>query len=121
VTHTNDNPHDAGATAEAAAPAAHRSYPVTTPSPTIPSARAHELVAAGATLVDVRSDAEYAAGHLPNAIHIPVELCWRRYGEIPPGAVVVYSNEGDNRSPRARRILNAFGRETYDMGGMRNW
>jgi rhodanese-related sulfurtransferase len=91
--------------------------------PTVTRAQAHELVAHGAHLVDVRSDAEYAAGHLPGAIHLPVELAWRRHTEIPPGEIVVYANGlPDNRSARARRILTAFGgRTVYDLGAMSNW
>ncbi len=97
----------------AMAPAPQHPTPVT-------GAQARDLVAHGASLVDVRSPEEFAAAHLPGAINIPVELVWRRYGEIPPGLVVVYCASG-NRSARARRILGAFGREAYDLGAMSNW
>jgi phage shock protein E len=86
----------------------------------ITGARARELLAHGASLVDVRSPDDFAAGHLPGAMNIPVELVWRRYTEIPPGIVVVYCATG-SRSARARRILGAFGREAYDLGPMSNW
>jgi len=87
---------------------------------TITGERARALVAAGAALVDVRTAEEYAAGHLPGAINIPVDELWTRYREIPPGQVVVYCGSGA-RSARARRILGAFGPETFDLGAMSNW
>jgi rhodanese-related sulfurtransferase len=92
-------------------------------APNVNGAQAHELVARGAHLVDVRSDAEYAAGHLPDAIHLPVELAWRQYAQIPPGILIVYANGlPDTRSARARRILYAYGgRTVFDLGAMSNW
>jgi rhodanese-related sulfurtransferase len=38
----------------------------------IPSARAHELVEKGAVLVDVRTESEFAAGHVPGATNVPL-------------------------------------------------
>lgn len=43
-----------------------------------------KLVKEGAvTVVDVRPEQEYAAGHLPGAINVPVESLRRRSGELP--------------------------------------
>lgn len=110
------------ATDAAARPTAAAAMPPGPPEHpgTVTSQRAHELVAAGATLVDVRSPGEYASGHLTGAINIPVEQLWARYREIPPGQVVVYCASGV-RSARARRILGAFGPEAFDLGAMSNW
>jgi rhodanese-related sulfurtransferase len=41
-------------------------------------------VTAGARLLDVRSPEEYAGGHLPGAINIPVQELDRRLGEVGP-------------------------------------
>ncbi|CAA7617092.1 metalloregulator ArsR/SmtB family transcription factor [Magnetospirillum sp. SS-4] len=41
------------------------------------------------TLLDVRPPEEYAAGHLPGAINIPLKELQRRLGELPDGAEVV--------------------------------
>ena len=46
--------------------------------------RAEEL-----TLVDVRPELEYAAGHLPGAVNIPVEQLEARLGEVPADREVV--------------------------------
>ncbi|MEI8257365.1 MAG: rhodanese-like domain-containing protein [Deltaproteobacteria bacterium] len=116
--------HPASATSPVPAAARTDAGPAAVPgnqhAAPITGAQARDLVAHGASLLDVRTAEEFAAGHLPGAINIPVELVWRRYGEIPPGLVVVYCASG-NRSARARRILGAFGREAYDLGPMSSW
>jgi rhodanese-related sulfurtransferase len=52
------------------------------------------LLRAGAgevSVLDVRTQAEYQAGHLPHAVHIPIEELRERLHELPPGRdVVVY-------------------------------
>ena len=40
---------------------------------------------AGVYLLDVREDDEWAAGHAPEAVHIPVGALAERAGEIPAG------------------------------------
>ena len=41
------------------------------------------------TVIDVRGPDEYAAGHLPGALHIPAEELASRLEEIPPDRPVV--------------------------------
>ncbi|MCB9653382.1 MAG: rhodanese-like domain-containing protein [Deltaproteobacteria bacterium] len=84
---------------------------------------AHRLVEAGAILVDVRTTQEFAAGHIPGAIHIPVHEIERRSNEL--GAkdkpIVVYCRSG-NRSASATRMLKARGfTQIYDLGAMDRW
>jgi len=40
-------------------------------------------------VIDVRDDADYKAGHLPGAVHIPWEQLRRRPEEIPRDRLVV--------------------------------
>ncbi|GAA2025610.1 metalloregulator ArsR/SmtB family transcription factor [Terrabacter terrae] len=47
------------------------------------------LHAGDVTLLDVRSAPEYTAGHLPGAVHIPLEDLDQRLAELPPGREVV--------------------------------
>jgi len=83
--------------------------------------RARALVAEGATLVDVRSPAEYGHGHIDGAINIPVNQLKSRLADVPEGAVVVYCRSGA-RSAAAGRTLAGAGRENvYDLGGMSAW
>jgi phage shock protein E len=87
------------------------------------SKTAHALVAEGARLVDVRSPAEFAGGHLPGAINIPVDFIEQRAGEIGPKTtpVVVYCASG-GRSAYARTVLLKQGfSEVVNLGPMSAW
>jgi phage shock protein E len=57
--------------------------------------------AAPPMVLDVRSEAEYRAGHIAGAIHVPHDELAARMGEIavPEGGVIVYCQKG----PRARK------------------
>ncbi len=84
--------------------------------------QAKERVDAGALLLDVRSQAEFASGHLNNAVNIPVGELSQRVGELPMDrAIVMYCASG-MRSGRATSMLQRTGREDiYDLGSLRNW
>jgi NADPH-dependent 2,4-dienoyl-CoA reductase/sulfur reductase-like enzyme/rhodanese-related sulfurtransferase len=84
----------------------------------------HELdsaLAAGATLVDVRTAGEHAAGAIPGAVSIPVDELRDRLAELPPGPVVVHCQVGQ-RGHTAARILAQRGRDVVNLdGGYRTW
>ncbi|WP_431245640.1 FAD-dependent oxidoreductase [Leifsonia xyli] len=84
----------------------------------------HELdavVAAGATLVDVRTPSEYAAGSIPGALNIPVDDLRDRLDELPDGPLVVHCQVGQ-RGHTAARILAQHGRDVVNLdGGYRTW
>jgi len=86
------------------------------------AAEARRLVASGALLLDVRSEAEYARGHLPGALNIPVQELAERTAEVGKAGreVVVYCRSG-MRSARAARLLSDAGFAAHDLGGMGNW
>ena len=91
--------------------------------PDIKGIDARKLVAGGAMLLDVRSPAEFASGHLPGAINIPVESLERRIAELEPRdrEVVVYCASGA-RSAQAKRVLAAKGFATvHNLGSMGAW
>ncbi|MBZ4413214.1 rhodanese-like domain-containing protein [Myxococcus faecalis] len=84
---------------------------------------ARRRVEAGATLVDVRSPEEFADGHLPGAVNIPVGELARRLGELGPPTtpVVVYCRSGA-RSGRAERLLKEQGfQDVFNLGPMSAW
>lgn len=63
----------------------------------------------GATLVDVRSVAEYAAGHAPDTLNIPLQELGSRLTEIPKTAPVVVCCASGTRSGMARMMLRKNG------------
>jgi DNA-binding transcriptional ArsR family regulator len=62
-------------------------------------------------ILDVRPEPEYAAGHLPGAIHIPLEELAERIGELPRNHEVVAYCRGQFcvLAHDAVRLLNAEG------------
>src|SRR5688572_15696512 len=79
---------------------------------------AHRRVEAGAMLVDVRTPEEFAAGHLPGAVNLPVEELPQRLGELgaPEKSLVVYCRSGA-RSSRAERLLKERGfQQVFNLG-----
>lgn len=76
------------------------------------------------TLLDVRSEAEYAGGHIPGAICIPDnEINTRAETELPDKTqlILVYCRSGW-RSQNAAAALAAMGYENVkDFGGILDW
>jgi rhodanese-related sulfurtransferase len=84
---------------------------------------ARKLVATGARLLDVRSPAEYADGHLPGAVNIPVQELDRRLAEVGPvdHELIVYCRSG-HRSTRATELLRQHGfTRVHNLGPMTAW
>lgn len=91
--------------------------------PETSSEDARALVADGAVLVDVRTPEEFAAGHLPGAINLPVQELTGRVRELGPTGtgLVVYCRSGA-RSAHATRLLRAAGyTDVHDLGAMSRW
>lgn len=84
----------------------------------------HELddaLAAGASLIDVRTPAEFAAGAIPHAVNIPVDELRDRLNELPEGNLIVHCAVGV-RGHTAARILAGHGRLARNLdGGYRTW
>lgn len=91
---------------------------------TTPSVQWHELAAAlqgGATLVDVRSTAEFAAGAIPDAVNIPLDELRERVEELPAGPLIVHCQVG-LRGHIATRLLLQHGFDARNLdGGYRTW
>jgi len=84
---------------------------------------ARRLVAGGARLLDVRSPQEYAGGHLPGAVNIPVQEIEGRLAEVGArdGELVLYCRSG-HRSSRATEILRRHGfTKVHNLGPMTAW
>lgn len=76
------------------------------------------------TVLDVRPEVEYAAGHLPGALNIPVSDLEERIAEIPAGPEVVAYCRGPYCvfAHDAVRILRRHGRRASRMtDGLTEW
>jgi rhodanese-related sulfurtransferase len=75
-------------------------------------------------LLDVRTTHEYEQGHLPGALHIPVNEIPRRLSELAPYSdrpILVYCRT-DNRSSVARHYLARYGfKVSFMRGGVVAW
>lgn len=82
---------------------------------------AHALVAAGATLLDVRTRAEYDERHLEGALLVPVNEVEARLAEIRTDRpVVVYCRSGA-RAERAATVLRRSGYDVEVLGSIDAW
>lgn len=84
---------------------------------------ARKLVEDGAVLLDVRSAAEFAGGHIPGARNVPVHELRDRVGELGERAVpiVVYCASGMRSASAASALRKAGFARVEDLGGMMRW
>src|SRR5690606_16910672 len=69
-------------------------------------------------LVDVREPWEWAEGHLPGSVHIPLGTLPQRMGEIPAGVTPVFICAVGGRSMAACRMYSASqGRDSVNLAG----
>ncbi|HWU88152.1 MAG TPA: rhodanese-like domain-containing protein [Kofleriaceae bacterium] len=96
-------------------------------APAAPAAKdpqaARALIAGGAVVLDVRTADEYAEGHLPSAVNVPVQELAQRMAEVnalvsgdKARPVVVYCASG-NRASKAKQALEAAGYSRVVNGG----
>ena len=74
-------------------------------------------------VVDVREAAEYAAGHLPGARHLPLRELPARMGELGDGTQAVFVCRGGTRSLQAATLARAAGHVdvAHLEGGLLAW
>ena len=70
--------------------------------------------AQGAYVLDVREPDEYAEGHVPGAVLIPMGEVGQRLDEIPEGQVLVICRSG-NRSRQIMEMLRARGHDAFNV------
>ncbi len=76
----------------------------------------------GTTLIDVRSAAEYASGHAPGTLNIPLPKLGSRLAEIPKATPVVVSCASGSRSGMAKLLLKKSGYpDVYNIGTWRKF
>jgi rhodanese-related sulfurtransferase len=93
----------------------------TTPGEVSPNG-AEGLIRWGALLLDVREPDEWAAGHVPGAVHIPLGQLVERVDELPEDRQVVVICRSGARSARAAAFLASSGFDAVNLaGGMHAW
>ena len=73
-------------------------------------------------LLDVRTEGEFAAGRIPTAENLPVQVIEQRPPEADPDTLIILYCATGNRSGSARRILSRLGfTRVVDFGGISRW
>ncbi len=91
-------------------------------APSVDATTARELVRAGAVLLDVRENAEWNAGHAPQAAHLPLGRISEAAKKVRGGKRVVVLCRSGNRSRSGARTLIAMGYDAVSLsGGMSAW
>ncbi len=76
----------------------------------------------GATVLDVRNEDEYVAGHLPGAVLIPLGELADRQGEVPDGDPLYVICAAGGRSLTAAAALADAGYPALSVaGGTNGW
>lgn len=76
------------------------------------------------TIVDVRTEEEYAEKHIENAILIPNETIGTEQPELLPdktAVLLVYCRSGVRSKDASQKLVELGYEHVYDMGGIQNW
>lgn len=82
-----------------------------------PSIDIQELISNGATVVDVRTPAEYKDGHLKGSINLPLQTLGTQMNKLKKDQFIITCCRSGSRSGMARRQLQAAGFTKVYNGG----
>lgn len=83
---------------------------------------AHDLIRAGAAVIDVREEDEWSAGHAAHAVPMPMSQVEARIGEMRAGQPAVIVCRTGGRSSAVVQLLTSRGIDAVNLeGGMRAW
>ena len=78
----------------------------------------------GATVVDVRTEAEYREKHIPGAVLVPNETIRAEAPEELPNketVLLVYCRSGVRSKAAAEKLISLGYQNVYDFGGIIDW
>jgi rhodanese-related sulfurtransferase len=88
----------------------------------VSATEALELVGSDAILLDVREDHEWAAGHAPEATHIPMSWISQHAASLPTDKTIICVCHVGVRSAAVAAALNRAGWTARNLaGGMEAW
>jgi rhodanese-related sulfurtransferase len=88
------------------------------PIPEVDVTRAQQLADAGAFVLDVREDHEWAAGHIPGATHVPLGRLGVEYrSALPTDRRIVAVCRSGARSASATQALRQAGYDVVNLAG----
>lgn len=84
---------------------------------------ARKLVESGALLVDVRSPAEFAGGHIEGAINVPLQVLGANMEKLgdKDRPIVIYCASGVRSSSAAGIIQRAGYADVHNLGAKSRW
>jgi rhodanese-related sulfurtransferase len=93
------------------------------PAGVVDGPTARRLVATGVKVVDVRTPAEFRAGHVPGAVNIPFDELAQRAGEVGPGSapVLLYCQTGRRSAIAAETLRQKGFTRLYDLQSYERW
>ena len=91
-------------------------------TPSLPTAAVGEVDLDRELVVDVREDDEWAAGHIPGALHVPLGEVVARLSELPTDRPLAVVCRVGGRSAHATAFLLSQGLTARNVdGGMLAW
>ncbi len=78
----------------------------------------------GYVLLDVRTEQEYAEGHIPGALLIPNTELSEKAADLLPDkeqTILVYCRSGRRSAEAARTLADMGYTQVYDFGGIIDW
>jgi len=82
-----------------------------------PKVNLSELISGGAVIVDVRTQQEFASGHVKGSINIPLQELKQKINKLPKNKTIITCCASGMRSGTAKNILLANGFATVHNGG----
>jgi rhodanese-related sulfurtransferase len=90
----------------------------------ITPAEAQDMMGEDAVILDVRTQEEYAEGHIPDALLLPDTELKQRAEELLPDkdqTILVYCRSGRRSASAAKLMVELGYTEVYDFGGILDW
>ena len=75
-------------------------------------------------ILDVRTEGEFNAGHIPGAILIPNETITDKMPDLLPdldAEILIYCRSGNRSAQAARKLIQIGYTNVYDFGGINRW